>query len=320
MNRILKYAFLLAGGVLFTTGTIVRAEPAAITVLSPFGTEPGALNSAAQTFADMLGERLGVRAELKLDKELGNVTEYVCTKAPADGSVVLLGGFGPAVLDTWYEKLSYAPRNDLRFIGQVSWMPIMLFAAKNAPFDDLHSFIEYARKNPGMTVGIGRPRGGSPEPSTALLAKLAGVELTFTDQTVDDLRSGRILAAAFHPFGPQYKAVLDGVAKPLATYTPFRLPYYPDTPTLVEEGYPMAFTSWRMAAVPKATDDATFEKLRAAVQSIAQDPRFHAALSIPSGEIPTWRGPEETEKWIHAQTEAFGKIINYVGLTGSREK
>lgn len=287
---------------------------ASITVLSPFGTDPGSLNSAARVFAELLGESLGVAATLRLDKALGNVTAYACTQAPADGSVVLLGGFGPTVLDPWYRKQACSPLEQLRFIGQVSWMPILLFAARQAPFDDLHGFIEHARRHPGMTVGIGRPRGGSPEPSTALLARLAGVELAFTDQTVDDLRAGRILAAAFHPFEPQCKAVLDGVARPLATYTPARLAGYPDTPTLIELGYPMAFTSWRVAAVPRATDEATFEKLRAAVERIARDPRFHAALSNPSGEIPTWRGPQETERWIRAQAFACGRIIKDLGL------
>ena len=290
--------------------------PATITVLSPFGTEPGALNSAARVFADLLGERLGVPAALKLDPALGNVTAYACSQAPADGSVVLLGGFGPTVLDPWYGKQTYSPLEDLRFIGQVSWMPILLFAARQAPFEDLHGFIDHARRHPGMTVGIGRPRGGSPEPSTALLARLAGVELVFTDQTVGDLRTGRILAAAFHPFGPQHQAVLDGVAKPLATYTPTRLARYPDTPTLIELGYPMAFTSWRVVAVPRAIDDGTFHKLREAVEHVARDSRFHAALSSPSGEISTWRGPQATENWIRAQTFACGRIIRDVGLAG----
>ena len=320
MNRFLKCAVPLAGGLLFGSVATAQESPKTITVLSPFGQGPDALNPAAIVFTEMLGERLGTKAELVFDKSLGNVTGYTCTKAPADGSVVLFGGFGPAVLDTWYEKLPYTPSEQLRYVGQVSWMPIMLFAAPDAPFDDLHSFIDYAKKNPGMTVGIGKPRGGSPEPSTALLAKLAGIELNFTDQSVNDLAEGKIMAAAFHPFGAQHKAVLAGKAKPIATYTPERLPYYPETPTLIEQGYPMAFTSWRIVAVPRATDDATFNKLVAAVESIAKDPRFHAALSSPSHELPMWRGPEETQKWIDAQTSAYGKIIEYVGLTGSREK
>ncbi len=136
--------------------------------------------------------------------------------------------------------------------------PALVVVRKDAPYDTIEEFIEYAKANPGAIKVSTNGVKASNHIAIQLLAKEADFEISAIPYggTADQLlalRQGEVDASV-----PKVADVINllgenGELKALATYTEERVEDLDDVPTLTEKGYPLIFGSYRCIVAPKDT-------------------------------------------------------------------
>lgn len=183
---------------------------------------------------------------------------------------------------------SYDPAADFRYIVPLASYPVAIAVRQDSPYDDLAELIDDAGRHPGGisygTSGIGGPghllmedmaaRQGvrwNPIAMRSASDAARGVRTGFLDMMVD---------------GTAWPAQVDsGAMRLLATFTPERLPRYPEVPTVTELGVGQAYVSPVGLAGPRHLDAEAVRSLHRAFASGKQDPAWARHLTA-SGLVP----------------------------------
>lgn len=125
------------------------------------------------------------------------------------------------------------------------------------------------------------------------------------------LLGGEIDLAFDTPAGvPQIDA---GKLTALAVSGPDRWPGLPDTPTMMEAGYPeFDVTFWTGVFVPDGTDSKIVDALYNAIVAATEDPETRKKLELQGR--PVVPSPEEFRAQIAAETDVAAKTIDAAGI------
>jgi len=218
----------------------------------------------------------------------GNIAgEYVARAAP-DGYTLLMAGQGIlAINQPLYGHLRYDPAA-FEYVGMMGDNANVLLANPQAlAVNSVADLVAQARQKPGE-IAYGSNGIGSLSHLTAeIFANAAGVKFLHVPYQgaapmATDLRAGRI---AFCVTGSTLAVSLSKGSglRPLAVTTGVRLPQLPDTPTLVESGYPtLEAPSWWATMVPARTPAPVLERLRQAFAAATSTPEYKHALDLQS--------------------------------------
>src|SRR2546423_9194193 len=88
-------------------------------------------------------------------------------------------------------------------------------------------------------------------------------------------RHADLLCATIGPAAPHVRS---GKLRALAVTSGSRQAYFPDVPTLKEQGYDVEYYVWIGLFAPKATPEPIVKALRSAVRQAIDDPAFKSAL------------------------------------------
>jgi tripartite-type tricarboxylate transporter receptor subunit TctC len=190
----------------------------------------------------------------------GTLATAAVARAPADGSVLLLGHSTPnAVAAALFKDLPYDPVKDLTPIAQVAVHPHMLVVPASSPFRTTADLVAEARAKPGSVTYASAGIGSVHHLASAMFAQKAGLELTHVPYrgsapAMADLLAGRVSMAidGVSAVAPQ---IAEGKLRPLAAGTLARIGRFPDLPTLQEQGYgDIDAMSWVGPRRPAARD------------------------------------------------------------------
>jgi len=165
-------------------------------------------------------------------------------------------------------------------------IPIIAFAKSNkmvmvksdSPFKTLKDFLEYAKQNPGK-ASYGHPGIGTG--NHLLMAAIAahdGIKMNLIpfkgdSPAISALLGGHIMAAAGTI--ASYSAHIEaGSIRPIATYEEERLAEYPETPTIIELGYPYTSNALFFLYGPQGLSESIIKKLEDAFGKASQSPSF----------------------------------------------
>jgi len=232
-------------------------------------------------------------------------------KAPADGSVLLLGHSTPnAVAAALFRDLPYDPVKDFTAIAQVAVHPHMLVVPAGSPFQTTADLVAAAKQKPGGIAYSSAGIGSVHHLASAIFAQKAGLELTHVPYrgsapAMTDLIAGRVGFAidGVSAVAPQ---IADGKLRPLAAGTLARIGRFPDLPTLQEQGYgeidamswvglfgpaglPPEITARAAAAVDRALQAPAMRKMLAEASTIASDRRGAAFQSFVALEVERYQ-------------------------------
>src|SRR5690349_21591527 len=96
-----------------------------------------------------------------------------------------------------YKKLSYDPARELRILGILTEVPMIMIVHPSVPARTIAEFVDYAKKNPGK-LNFGSPGNGSiGQLSAEMFKQQAGIEMTHVPYkgagaALTDLLSGQI--------------------------------------------------------------------------------------------------------------------------------
>jgi tripartite-type tricarboxylate transporter receptor subunit TctC len=290
-----------------------------VRIVCPF-TPGGSQDNIARRLSAKLTDYLG--QSCVIDNRTGaggSIAADNVAKSPADGYSVLLGGIAShAVAPNLYAKLPYNPFADFETAAWIGTQPNLLCCHPSFPHDTVAKLVAAAKKEPGKYQYGGSGVGTSPTLAMELFKQKTGADLTLisyrgASASAADVLAGHIplVVANIDSLMGQVSA---GKLRPIASTGAQRSPVVPDTPTLVEAGYPdLVVTSWSLWAVPTGTPAKAKEKLRAATERALKDAEVIASMR-QGGFEPGTLTVAEADAFVQTEYKRWGEVIRAAGI------
>src|SRR5580704_6039236 len=242
--------------------------------------------------------------------------EYV-TQQAADGYTLFVGPSGAmAVAAAIYPDLKYSPSKSFVPLAMIANFPLIMVSSADNPSKNLKEFVEwmkqhpdkanYASSSPAFTIvtelfklksgmpGVMIPYKSSNEMNLAVISGQAAMTIADGPPTVPQVKGGKERALAVT--GSQRSAEL------------------PDTPTMVEAGYPdVNVTLWSGMFAPAGTPPAIIAKLQKATNEAIADPGVSEKLKALAVN-PGGATPEQFQQIIANDTAKFAGVVKAANL------
>lgn len=314
----------LAAAVMVAAGSLVAASPASaqypqkpIRVFLPFAAG-GIGDITFRLVTGKISERTGMQFAIDNRPGAGGIQSAMAGKTAApDGYTLLQIGNSYTVSASLFPSLPYDLVKDFTPIATLAQFDILLAAKSSGEIGTIARLLEIDRAKPGK-LNFGSISAGSTQNLAAEIFKArigsqaSVVPYKSSPEMITALQRGDIdvgfdYLAAFASAlsGNQIKIIASGGEK--------RSPLTPDTPTVVESGYPdYVVTSWNGIAAPAGTPREIIDKLNHEITAVLQLPEMHerfrqlgmeAAASTPEGMRD--RLKKDGDRW-HDVIEKFG--------------
>ncbi|MBP0443623.1 tripartite tricarboxylate transporter substrate binding protein [Roseomonas sp. SSH11] len=275
----------------------------------------GSFDVTGRLVADGLRERLGVNAIVENRPGAGGTigSDFVA-KAPADGTVLLIGGAGThGVTPAVRRNLPFDTARDFVAIARVSEFANVMVVGSQSPARDVKGFIEMGRAMPGG-LNFGSQGAGTSIHLTGEMFRLrTGLAMTHVPYrgsapAVVDLQAGRI-QVMFDNLPNVVGLIQAGTLRGLAVTSAQRLPSLPEVPTMAEAGVPdFVVTSWVGVYGPAGLSPATVEQLSRAILETVRSPAGQARLRTISAE-PAPAGAAEFDAIWRADMRRWADVV-----------
>lgn len=289
-----------------------------ITMIVPF--PPGGVaDTVARPVAEAMSHEL--KQSVVVENRAGaggGLGMGVVARAAPDGYTVLMTLSSISIIPEADRILGRAPMYQLdqfKPIARFTADPTVLVVRADSPWKTAKEFIDDLNK-PGRDANYGSSGNyGTMHVPMEMLKNAAGMHLLHVPYTgagpaVVALLAGQVQALSTGPASVlQY--VQSGKLRALATWGDKRLAALPDVPTLKELGYDVTFAQWSGLFVPAGTPDAVIQKLRAAADKAAHDPKVLDTIQHAGSPVLYMDAPEFQAYWkadAAKMTEAVRKI------------
>jgi tripartite-type tricarboxylate transporter receptor subunit TctC len=313
---------LLIAGLLFASCAASAqpypSRPVRIVVpLSPGGFADTPARMLAPRLSDQLGRQFFIENKPGAGGTIG--ADFVA-KSPPDGYTLLLTGTPHVIGAHLYKKLPYDALKDFTNIALIASGPYALVVnPQKLPVSSVRELVALAKSQPGKIDFASSGNGSAQHLVGALFNSMAGVELNHvpykgSGPAMQDLIGGQV-GVSFAGVPNVLGHVKAGRLKALGVTTPRRWSELPEIPTLAEAGVPgYEATLWLNIAGPAGMPGEIVQRLRSEINKALQDPEvrknFHGA-----GVEATSLGPQELERFMHAEYEKWGKVVRDTGAT-----
>ena len=110
----------------------------------------------------------------------------------------------------------------------------------------------------------------------------------------------------------------DGKVRALAVSSKGRLSVYPELPPIAEAGVPgYEATTWHMVIAPAQTPPNVVQKLSDEIRAVVALPEVQQQIVKMGLEPLDSPPPAGLRKFLDAEIEAWGKVVQEIGLAGS---
>src|SRR5262249_3693546 len=208
-------------------------------------------------------------------------------RARADGYTVSLGLMGTHVLNGALYSLQYDVLNDFAPILPLVTIPIVLFARKTMPANDLNELIAWLKTNPNKASAA--KITAATHLLSAVLQQATGTQFALvpyrgTAPAMQDLVAGQIDLLFTTP--DQLALMRAGSIKAYAVTSDTRLAAASDIPTFAEMGLAaLSYSSWFGLFAPKGTPTDIIGQLNGAAVEALADPAVRSRIADLGFEI-----------------------------------
>jgi tripartite-type tricarboxylate transporter receptor subunit TctC len=321
MMRALLAAALVAGCAL-TAVAPAQAQnypTRPIKVIIPFP-PGGPTDGMARIISDRLGAVLGAPIVVENRGGAGGgIGGKFVAEAEGDGYTILMSPGGSLTTGPLINpNIGYDAVKALAPVAQLVEMPLIAAVNPDLPVHSMAEVVAYAKANPGKIKWGSQGFGTAPH----LLVELFKLE-----------NHVNVVHVPYRGTGPMLNGILGGevqiVVDPSTTVLPHiqadklraiaiagnaRIPQLPNTPTVVEEGFPyMVSPFWLAVTVPAATPRAIIDKLNGA---------FHEALAVPEtrkrlgalGADVKIGTPEDLAHMLASERTKWNKVVKEANI------
>src|SRR5215469_5203898 len=245
----------------------------AIRVVTPYG--PG---TVADVFGRIVAQNMAAQwnnATIVFESKSGAngsiAAENVARAAPDGYTWLIVTAFftsSPAL----YNDLRWDPQRDFVPVGEICRAPNVFIVPASLPVKNVAEFVALAKSKPGMLT-YGHPgKGTTGHLGFELFKKAADIDVTGVGyrgypQMIPDISSG-LVSSSFFSVNQALSLVQTGSIRIIGTINDNRTKYFPDVPTLAEQGFAKAqVTPWFGIVVPKGTPQPIVKKIDEALEA-----------------------------------------------------
>jgi tripartite-type tricarboxylate transporter receptor subunit TctC len=288
-----------------------------IRMITPF--TPGSpVDVAARLLAQHLGANLG--QNVIVDNRPGAGTTLgmkAAALADPDGYTLLYQSSSLVVAPAMYKNLDYDPLKAFVPVANVASSHWVTVVPPSLPVRTVPEFIEYARAHPG-TLNFGYGQGTAPQLVGEWLKVTNKLEIGSVPyrggmQAITDMLGGTIhlnigTASTLVPL------IHEGKLRAISVWGPTRFPELPDTPTMIESGFPgLSLWFWSGLWAPAGTPAAIVDKLNAAANAAMRSDEMKASMA-KLGIEATIGTPQDFAVFIANEAPKWARIVEASGV------
>ena len=286
------------------------SKPIRIVVgFAPGGSTDVMARIVAQSLTESLGQTVVIDNKPGAS---GNIAASEVIRAAPDGTTFLIAPTSVETANPWLFKSSILPSRDLAPVAAIGKTQMYLVAKPQIEARDAKELVAQARAKPN-TMSYASAGTGTPPHLACELFKLAtGTAITHVPYrgaapALQDVLSGQ--ADFVCDPGIAFPHIRSGKAKLLGVVSAKRSPFFPDVPTVGEQGFPGAnLDIWFGAWAPKGTPPEILARLSEAVaKAMAQ-----ASVKTRYGELgaePVQMGTADFRKLLAEEGSLLEKVI-----------
>jgi len=284
------------------------------------GFPPGqATDFVARILAERLGPALGETVIVEnRPGQGGSVALAALAKSPPDGSTMIIAALASLVTNPHlYKSVGYDTLKDFEPTALVADLPLLLVVHPSVPAKTLPELIAYAKANPDKLTHSSSGNGTLSHLGMEDLKRRAGITILHVPyqgsaRAMTDLMGGAV-TVGMDTIAVTQPHIQSGKMRLIAVTTAKRLPGFPGTPTIAEQGFQgFDVSAWLGVLYPAGTPKDVVERTSAALAKIVQSPEVeqkYAAL----GAVPRYASPAEFRAFLRSEYQRWGAIVKASG-------
>jgi tripartite-type tricarboxylate transporter receptor subunit TctC len=285
---------------------------------------PYSAGSVADVFARIVAQNMAVQWNASIIVESksganGSIAAEEVARAAPDGYTWLLVTTFFTASPSLYAALRWDPVRDFIPVGQICRAPNFFIVPTTLPVKNVAEYVALAKAKPG-TLNYSHPgKGSTGHLGFELFKRLAGIDVTAVGyrgypQMVPDIASG-LITSTFLSANQALAQVQTGSIRIIGALNDGRSKYFPDVPTMAEQGYAEAqVTPWFGVVVPAATPGPIVERISKALEAALAIPDVQQKLDI-AGCQPMSAPLSQFADIIKADVALWAKVVKDAGIT-----
>lgn len=243
-------------------------------------------------------------------------------RTPADGNTLLLTpDFPLTIFPHIYRKLAYQPLQDFTPVAACARSELVLSVGPMVPptVSTVPEFVKWMQANPDKADYASTGPGGVLHLLGVMFSQATGVSMTHVPfkgsaPALQALVGGHV-AASFNAVGEALPFKQGGGLRPLATFSSKRSRYLPDTPCMVELGYPhVQADTWLGVFAPPRLPAALVAQWNARITRVVNSSEYMASLDKLSME-PLTLSPAALGALVKTDIERWAPVVKASGFT-----
>ena len=218
-----------------------------------------------------------------------------------------------------YNNLRWDPQRDFTAVGEICKAPNVFIVPSSLPVKNVAEFVALAKAKPG-TLTYGHPgKGSTGHLGFELFKRLAGIDVAGVGyrgypQIFPDIASG-LISSTFLSANQALAQVQTGAIRIIGAISDGRSKYFPDVPTLAEQGYAEAqVTPWFGIVVPRGTPEAVVARISTALEAALANADVREKLDIAGCE-PKSAPRGQLADIIKSDIALWAKVVKDAGIT-----
>jgi tripartite-type tricarboxylate transporter receptor subunit TctC len=313
---VIAAAILIAG----TAGACAQAWPTrSIRVVSPYPAG-SASDTTGRIVLDQVSQLLGQPIVVEPQPGAGGVVGFAAVaRAAPDGYTLVTSSTSMANGKVLHTHLPYDPVRDFVPVAIFGTQPNVLVASKQSGFKTVADLVAAAKAKPGTLTFASAGIGSTSHMAGERFRLATGINvrhIPFREGAITEVMAGRI-DFYFLPLAAAASALASGKLSVLAVSTAKRSALLPNTPTIVEAGYPAAqSTFWVGLSAPAKTPSDVVKKIHDATEQALQNPAVKDKLGR-LGVEPELMSVEQFGKFFKQDYEATLQLAKDAGIKPS---
>jgi tripartite-type tricarboxylate transporter receptor subunit TctC len=249
----------------------------------------------------------------------GSIAAEEVARAAPDGYTWLLVTTFFTASPSLNTALRWDPVRDFIPIGQVCRAPNFFVVPTALPVTSVAEFVALAKAKPGELNYSHPGKGSTGHLGFELFKRLAGIDVTAIGyrgypQMVPDITSG-LISSTFLSANQAVAQVQSGAIRVIGAISDGRSKYFPDAPTLAEQGFAEAqVTPWFGVVVPKGTPQPVVEQISKALEAALATSDVRQKLDVAGCEAKS--APLQAfADIIKADVAVWAKVVKEAGIT-----
>lgn len=285
---------------------------------------PYSPGSVTDVFARIIGQNMqeqwkgSIVVESKSGANGSIAAEEVARAAP-DGYTWLLVTTFFTASPSLNTALRWDPVRDFIPIGQVCRAPNFFVVPTALPVKTVAEYVALAKAKPG-TLNYSHPgKGSTGHLGFELFKRLAGIDVTAIGyrgypQMVPDIASG-LISSTFLSANQAVAQVQTGAIRVIGAISDGRSKYFPDAPTMAEQGFAEAqVTPWFGVVVPKGTPQPVVQQISKGLEAALATADVQQKLDVAGCDAKS-APPQAFADIIKADVALWAKVVKEAGIT-----